>query len=92
MIIFNRPQRGIYNIKTNQDIGTMIKKDRMVRSSQMITISLMETGISVATTQGIVVENIKTWVILMTLMIKAPAHLRRPEREGTFPPGRGRPL
>ena len=56
MIIFNRPQRGIYNIKTNQDIGTMIKKDRMVRSSQMITISLMETGISVATTQGIVVE------------------------------------
>ena len=70
MIIFNRPQRGIYNIKTNQDIGTMIKKDRMVRSSQMITISLMETGISVATTQGIVVENIKTWVILMTLMIK----------------------
>ena len=36
----------------------------------MITISLMRTGISVATTQGIVVENIKTWVILMTLMIK----------------------
>lgn len=48
----------------------MIKKDRMVRSSHMITISLMETGISVATTQGMVVENIKTWVILMTLMIK----------------------
>ena len=68
MIIFNRPQRGIYNIKTNQDIGTMIKKDRMVRSSQMITISLMEPGISAAKTQGIVVENIKTWVILLSLI------------------------
>lgn len=36
--------------------------DRTVRSSQMITMSLIETGISVATTQGIVVENISTWV------------------------------
>ena len=46
------------------------KRERIVRSSQIIIISLSETGISVAVIQGIVEVNIRTCEMLNILMIK----------------------
>jgi hypothetical protein len=73
----------IYCIQRNSryTAGTIRKRERIVRSSQIIIISLSETGISVAVIQGIVEVNIRTCEMLNILMIKrvlsgAPATTR----------------